>query len=189
MPEQIGRTGGSPRSKERKFRARRACRCAPPPDYAFTQDEQAGLLDKFRQVFLFDEQEIDTAREDLQHGNDALLKLLLFGFCPRLWSLKLTRHFHPTSRGALERTSFNKVRDEPRSTLGYFHQAVLVQIQNKSSAWPMGLDSLQDLGDWRVHRRRAASVAFQHFAIPIHRPYALAAFGLFILLWLTCPER
>lgn len=59
--------------------------------------------------------------------------------------MKLTRHFHPTSQGALERASFNKVRDEPRSTLDYFHQAILIQIQNRSSAWPTGLHSLQDL--------------------------------------------
>lgn len=49
----------------------------PPPEYAFTQDEQIGLLDQLRDVFHFDEHEIDTAREDLQHGNDAPLKLCL----------------------------------------------------------------------------------------------------------------
>lgn len=117
----------------------------PLPEYAFTQDEQIGLLDQLREVFHFDEHEIDIAREDLRNGNDAPLKLLLLGFCHRIQSLKLTRHFHPTSQGALERASFNKARDEPRSALDYFHQAVLIQVQNKSSAWPMGLGSLEDL--------------------------------------------
>lgn len=117
----------------------------PPPEYAFTPVEEIDLLDQPREIFHFDEHEIDIAREDLQSGNDAPLKLLLLGFCQRIRSLKFTRHFHLTSQGALERASFHKAYDEPRSAFDYFHQAVLIQVQNKSSVWPMGLDSLEDL--------------------------------------------
>lgn len=63
---------------------------SPPPDYAFTQDEQVDLLSQLREVFHFDEEKIDMAYEDLQHGNDAPLKLLLFGACPRITSVKFS---------------------------------------------------------------------------------------------------
>lgn len=119
----------------------------PPlqPDYAFTQDEQVALLDQLRETFLFGEQEIDMAREDLKHGNDAPLKLLLLGLCPRIRSLKFTRHFHLTGRGTLERAPSSDVGEEPRSGLEYLHHAIIILLHNNSSAWPTGLNSLQDL--------------------------------------------
>jgi hypothetical protein len=117
----------------------------PPPDYAFTQDEQINLLSHLRDVFHFDEEQIEMAYEDLQHGNEAILKLLLFGVCPRIRSVKFSRNVHLTEDGTIERASPNGVPDIPRSCLEYFHQAILNQLQNRSAAWPAGLNSLQDL--------------------------------------------
>jgi hypothetical protein len=117
----------------------------PPPDYAFTQDEQANLLSQLREVFHFDVEQIEMAYEDLQHGNEAILKLLLFVVCPRIRSVKFSRNVHLTEDGTIERASPNGVPDIPRSCLEYFHQAILNQLQNRSAPWPAGLNSLEDL--------------------------------------------
>jgi hypothetical protein len=117
---------------------------SPPPDFAFTQDEQANLLNQLREVFRFDEEQTEKAYEDLQHGNDAPLKLLLLGACPRVRSVKFARNVRLTGNGTIERVSPND-HDIPRSGLEYFHQAIVNQLQNQSAAWPAGLDSLRDL--------------------------------------------
>ena len=117
---------------------------SPPPDFAFTQDEQANLLNQLREVFQFDEEQIEKAYGDLQHGNDAPLKLLLLGACPRVRSVKFARNVRLTGNGTIERVSPND-HDIPRSGLEYFHQAIVNQLQNQSAAWPAGLDSLRDL--------------------------------------------
>jgi hypothetical protein len=116
-----------------------------PPDYAFTQDERIALLDHLREMFHFDEQEIDKAREDLQNGNDAPLRLLLFGFCPRIRSVKFARHLHLIGEGTLERESTEDLQKNLRSSLEYFHQAILIHLKNLATAWPIGLESLQDV--------------------------------------------
>jgi hypothetical protein len=116
-----------------------------PPDYAFTHDEQIALLDYLREIFHFDEQKIDKAREDLENGNDAPLKLLLFGFCPRMRSAKFARHLQLTGEGTLERESSEDLQKNPRSSLKYFHQAILIHLKNSATAWPIGLYSLQDV--------------------------------------------
>ena len=116
-----------------------------PPDYAFTCDEQIALLDHLREIFLFDEQDIDKARKDLQNGNDAPLKLLLFGFCPRIRSVKFARHFHLSGNSTLERESSEEPQQNPRSSLEYFHQAILNCLKIKPTAWPMGFESLRDV--------------------------------------------
>jgi hypothetical protein len=118
---------------------------SPPPDYAFTQDEQVDLLSQLREVFHFNEEQIAMAYEDLQHGNDAPLKLLLFGACPRITSVKFSRHIRVFGKCTIERASPNDLQEKPRSSLEYFHQAILNLLQSKSSAWPAGLDSLQNL--------------------------------------------
>jgi hypothetical protein len=116
-----------------------------PPDYSFTQDEQVALLNQLREVFQFNESEIDKAREDLQHGNDAPLKLLLFAVCPRIRSVKFTRHCNFTGIGGLERASSDHLGADPRSSLEYIQHAISTHVQNKASAWPVGFASLQDL--------------------------------------------
>ena len=116
-----------------------------PPDYAFTLNEQIDLLNLFREVFHFDEETIDVARADLQQGNDAPLKLLLFGACPRLRCVKFTRSFRVAERCTIERKPSDDPHDKPRSSLEYFHQAILLHLQNNTSPWPVGLASLQDL--------------------------------------------
>ena len=99
----------------------------PPPDHAFTQDEQANLLNQLREVFNFDEEQIDMAYEDLQHGNEAILKLLLFGVCPRIRSVKFSRGVRIARRRCTieRRASPNNLHDKPRSSMEYFHQAIL----------------------------------------------------------------
>jgi len=113
------------------------------PDYAFTQDEQTDLLDQLREVYHFDERAIDKAREDLQHGNDAPLKLLLIGACPRIRCVKFSRDLRITGKSTLEDGSLNS--DTTRSGLEYLHQAIINQRRSRSVAWPAGLNSLQDL--------------------------------------------
>lgn len=116
-----------------------------PPGYAFTHDEQIALLDHLREIFHFDEQQIDIAREDLQNGSDAPLKLLLFGFCPRIRSAKFARNFHVTGNVTLERGPTEDLQKNPRSSLDYFHQAILVYIKANVTTWPVGFESLEDV--------------------------------------------
>jgi hypothetical protein len=117
---------------------------SPSPDYAFTQDERVDLLSHLREVFQFTEEHIDMAYEDLQQGNDAPLKLLLVGVCPKIRSVKFSRNFRLTGTGTIGRASPDDL-DNSRSSLEYFHQAIVNQLQSRSAAWPVGLDSLQDL--------------------------------------------
>lgn len=115
------------------------------PEYAFKQNEQVALLDRLREAFHFDEQAIDQARDDLQHGNDGPAKLLLLGACPGLRSVKFTRHFHRIGKGVLERDSSSDDDDRPRTSLQYLHHAILIHLQNKPLVWPVGLSSLKEL--------------------------------------------
>jgi hypothetical protein len=135
-----------------------------PPEYAFSYGEQIALLDQLREIFRFDEQDIDIARTDLETGNDAPLKLLLFAVCPRIRSVKFTRDFHLTGRGLFEREPPQEPNDTPRSILQYFHQVIYIQLQNKSMAWPAGLDSLKDLS---IGVNTGKEVGDLHFA-PSH---------------------
>jgi len=116
-----------------------------PPNYAFTPDEQVDLLDRLRCVFHLGEEQIEKVRADLQHGNDAPLQLLLFAACPRIRSVKFTRHIRISGKCTIERAPPNDLHDNPRSGLEYFHQAILIQLRNDSPIWPAGLDSLRDL--------------------------------------------
>ena len=156
----------------------------PPPDYAFTQDEQANLLSQLREVFHFNEEQIAMAYEDLQHGNDAPLKLLLFGVCPRIRSVKFSRDVHLTGDGTIERASPNNAPGIPRSGLEYFHQAIVNQLQNRSAAWPPGLDSLQDLAIGVETDNETGDLTFAPspalFANCMHLPHldSLYCFGL-----------
>jgi hypothetical protein len=118
---------------------------AVPPDYAFTQDEQVALLDHLRGTFHFDEHAIDIAREDLQSDNNALLKLLLFGFCPRIRSDKFTRNSHNTGKVTIERESTDDLQKNPRSSLEYLHHALLIHLKTRSTVWPVGFGSLEDV--------------------------------------------
>jgi hypothetical protein len=113
----------------------------PPSDYAFTQDEQFNLLNQLREIFNFDEEQIEKAHTDLQHGNDAPLKLLLFGACPKIRSVKFARNVHLRGKCTVE----SSMTEKSRSSLEYFHQAILNQLRTRSTAWPAGLNSLQDL--------------------------------------------
>lgn len=115
------------------------------PDWAFTHDEQVALFDHLREIFHFDEQAIDIVREDLHNGSDAPLKLLLFGFCPRIRSVKFTRNVHLTGKGTLGRESTEDLQNNPRSSLDYFNQAILIHIKAKITVWPMGFGSLQEV--------------------------------------------
>lgn len=90
-------------------------------------------------------QEIDKANKDLQNGNDAPLKLLIFGFCPRIRSIKFARHFHLSGYNTLEHESFEDLQKSPRPSLGYFHQAILNRLKINPTAWPMGFESLRDV--------------------------------------------
>lgn len=115
-----------------------------PPDYAFTWDEQADLLDLLREVYYFDEQAIDKARADLEHGNDAPLKLLLIGVCPKIRTVKFSRNPRLAGKATLE-TEPSGVPENPRFGLEYLNQAIVNQLRNKSAPWPAGLNSVQDL--------------------------------------------
>jgi hypothetical protein len=163
---------------------------SPPPDYAFTQDEQTGLLNQLREIFHFDEEQIENAYTDLQHGNDAPLKLLLLGACPRIRSVKFTRHGRISGRCTIERASPNDVHDNPpRSGLEYFHQAIIIHLQNNSKVWPAGFDSLQDLAIGVAARDETTNLAFAPspllFANCMHLPHliSLYCFGLRMNQW------
>jgi len=133
-----------------------------PPDYAFTHDEQIALLDHLREIFNFDEHDVDKAREDLQHGNDAPLKLLLFGFCPRIRSVKFARHFRISGDSTLEREAAEDVEKKPRSCLEYFHHAILIHVKAKMTAWPVGFESLDDLAIGVDAGEKTSDVPFTH---------------------------
>lgn len=116
-----------------------------PPDWSFTLAERIELLDLLCEVLRFNERDIDAAREDLQQGNDAPLKLLLLGLCPKIRSVKFARHSHRIGRGGLEREKSSEAPETPRSSEEYLHQAVLNNVQVKSSHWPPGFQSLREL--------------------------------------------
>ncbi|KAF2170397.1 hypothetical protein M409DRAFT_19219 [Zasmidium cellare ATCC 36951] len=118
----------------------------PPPDYAFTKDERVELLDLLRKHFHFTEQDVDGAREDLEKGNDAPLKLLVFAFCPRVRSLKFSRHLDSSSRDAFEPQGIALPRRPPRSSLDYIQRAINLHLQQSEQAWPVGFSSLSDIG-------------------------------------------
>ncbi|KAM0708880.1 hypothetical protein Q7P35_002916 [Cladosporium inversicolor] len=131
-----------------------------PPDYAFTHDEQITLLDHLREIFRFDELDIDKARRDFQHGNDAPAKLLLFGFCPRIRSAKWARHFYLAGNSTLERETAEDLQKNPRSSLEYFHQAILTNLKTQTTAWPLGFKSLQDVAIGVDTRDKTSDVHF-----------------------------
>ncbi|KAK4495076.1 hypothetical protein PRZ48_013403 [Zasmidium cellare] len=126
----------------------------PPPEYAFSADERVELLEVLREHFHFSEQDIDAARQDLEMGNDAPSKLLVFAFCQRIRSVKFSRHGNVSGRDAFEPvdlTDLTSSRRSPRSVLDYIQRAINLHPkdddgQDDEQAWCAGFSSLSYLG-------------------------------------------
>lgn len=117
----------------------------PPPDYAFTQDERSVFLSLLRQHFYFSETDIDKAREDLEKGNDAPMKLLVFAMCPRIRSVKFSRHTASSGRDAFESQNQPDPFHGPRSSLDYIQRAINLHSQHSEQTWPVGFSSLSNI--------------------------------------------
>lgn len=114
----------------------------PPPNYALNQDERVVFLDLLREHFHFSEQDIDVAREDLEKGNDAPLKLLVFALCPRIRSVKCSRHTGCNGRDAFEPQDEPDPFRGPRSILDYIQRAINLHLKHREQTWPIGFRSL-----------------------------------------------